>query len=107
MLFFVPGFMLDPDFWRDIEGDLQAFGLISHANMGDDGSIETLAERALADAWPCFIVIGLSLGGYVAREMVRRARETRASTDSDFDIRPRRWGKPKILQGSGCRALQI
>jgi pimeloyl-ACP methyl ester carboxylesterase len=74
-LFFIPGFMLDADLWRDIEADLQSFGPFAYADMSKDGSIEALAERALADAPRRFSLIGFSMGGYVAREMAWRAPE--------------------------------
>ncbi len=74
-IFFVPGFMLDADLWRNIEPDLHGFGPFAYAEMSLDGSIEALAERALADAPPRFVLIGFSMGGYVAREMARRAPE--------------------------------
>lgn len=69
----VPGFMLDADLWRDVEGGLEAFGPILHADTTRDGSIADMARRALADAPASFILIGFSMGGYVAREIVRQA----------------------------------
>ena len=32
-----------------------------------------MAQRALADAPPSFVMVGFSMGGYVAREIVRAA----------------------------------
>lgn len=58
----------------------QAFALaeiaeIRVADLTLDDTVEAMAERILADAPPRFAVCGLSLGGYVAFEIVRRAGE--------------------------------
>jgi pimeloyl-ACP methyl ester carboxylesterase len=72
-LVLVPGFMTDPDLWQDVEGGLQGLGPTFHADLRRDGSITAMALRALADAPTSFILIGFSMGGYVAREMARIA----------------------------------
>jgi pimeloyl-ACP methyl ester carboxylesterase len=72
-LVLVPGFMTDPDLWQDVEGGLQGLGPTFHADLSRDGSIPAMAQRALADAPTSFILIGFSMGGYVAREMARLA----------------------------------
>ena len=72
-LVLVPGFMLDAELWRDVEPALPEFGPLVHADLSRDGSIEAMAERALADAPPRFGLIGFSMGGYVAREIARQA----------------------------------
>lgn len=74
-LVFVPGFMLDEDLWRDVQPALQPFTPLFYADMSKDSSIEALVDRALAEAPPLFSLIGFSMGGYVAREMARRAPE--------------------------------
>lgn len=71
----IPGFMLDADLWRDMELELPGCGLFLHADLSQDGTIEAMATRALADAPKRFILIGFSMGGYVAREVARRAPE--------------------------------
>jgi len=88
----VPGYMLDETLWDDVRGRLAPFGPLAHADLRHDSTIEDLARRALAEAPPSFILIGFSMGGYVAREMVRQAPErvralaliaTSARPDSD------------------------
>ena len=69
----VPGFMLDADLWSDIVGDLEPFGPVIHAEPIGAASIEEIAERVLDKAPEAFVVIGFSMGGYVAREIQRRA----------------------------------
>jgi pimeloyl-ACP methyl ester carboxylesterase len=69
----VPGFMLDADLWRDVAPELQSCGPILHADTSRDGSIADMARRALEDASGSFVLIGFSMGGYVAREIARLA----------------------------------
>ncbi|OHV77092.1 alpha/beta fold hydrolase [Rhizobium sp. LCM 4573] len=71
----VPGFMLDADLWRDMEPQLARFGPIGHADLTRDGTFIKMAERALAGAPPTFVLVGFSMGGYVAREIVRQAAD--------------------------------
>jgi pimeloyl-ACP methyl ester carboxylesterase len=68
-------------------------------NHRDDLSIEEIADRALAKAPPRFALAGLSMGGYIAYEILRQAPQrvtrlalldTRASPDSEEDRARRR-----------------
>ena len=69
----VPGYMADEALWDDVAGPLGRFGPVTHADLRHDSSIEAMAGRALANA-PCnFILVGFSMGGYVAREIARLA----------------------------------
>jgi pimeloyl-ACP methyl ester carboxylesterase len=63
--------MLGADLWRDVEPGLSAFGPIVHADTSRDVSIDDMARRALDGAPASFVLIGFSMGGYVARQMVR------------------------------------
>ena len=65
--------MTDQGLWRDLGGDIAAFGPLTHADLSRDDSIEGMARRALTDAPLSFILIGFSMGGYVAREIARLA----------------------------------
>ena len=69
----IPGFMLHSGLWAEVAPALAPFGPIIHADMSQDGSVQALARRVLADAPPHFGLIGFSMGGYVAREVVRTA----------------------------------
>lgn len=89
----VPGFMLDADLWSDIAPDLEPFGPVIHADPAGAVSIEDMATRALSLAPETFVLVGFSMGGYVAREIQRRAPErvsklvliaTSARGDSDL-----------------------
>ncbi|PIW27307.1 MAG: alpha/beta hydrolase [Rhodospirillales bacterium CG15_BIG_FIL_POST_REV_8_21_14_020_66_15] len=70
-----PGFMTDRALWRDMETGLAALAPCHFADFGRMEDIE-VAARELLDAVPGPLVpIGFSLGGFVAREIVRLAPE--------------------------------
>lgn len=69
----VPGFMLDEGLWRDVLPDLQRFRPIHYADPRAATSLHDMAQRTLATAPDTFALVGFSMGGYVAREMVRLA----------------------------------
>ena len=71
----IPGFMLDRDLWSDIAPALEAFGRLFHADPGAGQSIEDMARLTLEVAPRNFVLIGFSMGGYVARQIVRLAPE--------------------------------
>ncbi|WP_369059802.1 alpha/beta hydrolase [Caulobacter sp. 73W] len=75
----VPGYMLDRDLWRELEARMSASDeprfSIHHADLTQDATIEAMATRLLTDAPQRFVLIGFSMGGYVVREVARRAPE--------------------------------
>jgi pimeloyl-ACP methyl ester carboxylesterase len=71
----IPGFMLDGDLWSDIRYGLSAFGRLVDVDTTLDTSIESMADRALSTMSDRAIVIGFSMGGYVARAITYRAPE--------------------------------
>jgi pimeloyl-ACP methyl ester carboxylesterase len=69
-----PGFMLDADLWTDTHVALEEIGPVLCADFSEGTSIEAFAEKLLEDALPGpFLLIGFSMGGYVARQALRRA----------------------------------
>lgn len=56
-----------PALWR--------FGPVTVADHTRDDSMATIAARILADAPPRFALVGLSMGGYIAFEILRQAPE--------------------------------
>lgn len=72
-LVLVPGFMADASLWDDVLPDLQRLGTITHGDLSRGESIGQMAEHVLSAAPERFALIGFSMGGYVAREVVRRA----------------------------------
>lgn len=69
----IPGFMLDRDLWRDVRAGLSEFGRLIDVDTSLDTSIEAIADRALSSMSDQAIVIGFSMGGYVARAIAYRA----------------------------------
>ena len=67
--------MTDESLWSDMLPALQPFSPIVHADMRHDDSIAAMARRALETAPPEFLLVGFSLGGYVARDIARLAPE--------------------------------
>jgi pimeloyl-ACP methyl ester carboxylesterase len=74
-LVLVPGFMLDQALWDDLLPFLPPALQIHFAGLDTGDSIDAMARAILAHAPPAFIVLGFSMGGYVAREMARQAPE--------------------------------
>jgi len=71
----VPGFMADETLWQDLLPRLDPFGPVVHADLRHDTSIEAMARRALDAAPASFLLVGFSMGGYVARDIARLAPE--------------------------------
>lgn len=71
----VPGFMADATLWNDMLPALERFGPIVHADLRHDTSVEAMARRVLETAPPTFLLVGFSMGGYVARAIARQAPE--------------------------------
>lgn len=69
----VPGFMLDADMWSDIRPALERLGQLVYVDSTRDSSIDAMAERAVASLTGPAIVIGFSMGGYIARQITYRA----------------------------------
>lgn len=65
--------MTDRGLWAGMETALAALGHCQFADLGKDSSIEEIAQRLLDAAPATFVPIGFSMGGYVAREVVRLA----------------------------------
>ena len=91
---FVPGLNCTAELFRPQIDALAADHAIRIADHGSDDSITGMAKSLLAAAPPRFALAGLSLGGYVALEVMRQAPrrvtrlallDTRASPDSPQD----------------------
>jgi pimeloyl-ACP methyl ester carboxylesterase len=72
---FVPGLLCDERLWRDQRIDLADLGDTMVADVSQDDSVAGMASRLLAEAPPRFRLVGLSMGGYVAFEVLRQAKE--------------------------------
>lgn len=74
-ILFLPGLLCDERIWRDQAADLHDIADATIADLTLDDSVGAMADRALAGAPKRFVLIGLSMGGYVALEIMRRAPE--------------------------------
>ncbi|KQW72069.1 alpha/beta hydrolase [Phenylobacterium sp. Root77] len=72
---FIPGLLCDERLWRDQQAALADLAPSIVADVTRDDSVAGMAARLLADAPPRFSVVALSMGGYVAFEVLRQARE--------------------------------
>jgi pimeloyl-ACP methyl ester carboxylesterase len=71
----VPGLLCTARLYAEQIPALQRLGPVTVADHTRDDSMAAIAERILADAPPRFGLAGLSMGGYVAFEIVRQAPE--------------------------------
>lgn len=72
-LLFLPGLLCDSRLWRD---QIAGLGDVAHATVADltrDADMDAMADRALAAMPGRFALCGLSMGGYVAMALLRRA----------------------------------
>ena len=72
-LVLLPGFMCDSDLWRDVAPDLGKRGTLHYGNVYQDDTLEGMAERVLSEAPERFVLIGFSMGGFVARVLTLMA----------------------------------
>jgi pimeloyl-ACP methyl ester carboxylesterase len=71
----VPGLLVTARLYADQIPALWRLGPVTVADHTRDDSMAAIARRILADAPPRFALAGLSMGGYVAFEIVRQAPE--------------------------------
>jgi len=74
-LVLLPGFMCDRDLWTDMVPDLEALGPLHFGNVYEDDTLEGMARRVLVGAPERFVLIGFSMGGFVARVLTLMAPE--------------------------------
>lgn len=114
----VCGFMADETLWDDMLEALSPYGPVIPVALRDGETIEAMAQ-ALLPALPAhFHLAGFSMGGYVAREIVRLVPDrvqsliliaTSARGDTDEMIRQRRSSlksPPERFKGLSRPAIQ-
>lgn len=74
-LVLLPGLLCDARLWRDVVLSLRDTVAPMVADLTLDDAIADMATRTLAAAPPRFALAGLSMGGYVAFEILRQAPE--------------------------------
>lgn len=113
-LVLVPGLLCSPELFAPQVAALSPMLHISVADTRSDATFPAMAARILAQAPPRFALAGLSMGGYIAYEILRQAPDrvtrlalldTNARADRPENIKVRR-----ILLGlshaMGVRAVQ-
>ena len=93
-LMLLPAMGCDGQLWARQIVDLAGLAEVDFGDLSQDVTLAAMAARVLAAAPPRFAVAGVSLGGYVAMEMVRQAPErieriALFGTRGSMDIRPR------------------
>ncbi|MDA0137816.1 alpha/beta fold hydrolase [Solirubrobacter deserti] len=69
----VPGLLCSPRLYEPVLPAVWGFGAVTIADTRRDDSIAGIAARLLAGAPERFALVGLSMGGYVALEVMRQA----------------------------------
>lgn len=72
-LVLLPGLLCDAALWLPQVAGLADIADPSVADLSRDDSLEAMARRVLAGAPPRFALAGLSMGGYLAQEIMRRS----------------------------------
>ncbi|WP_449394180.1 alpha/beta fold hydrolase [Devosia riboflavina] len=105
---FLPGLLCDSRLWRDVVEPLRDEIAPMVADLTLDDAVSAMASRTLAAAPPRFALAGLSMGGYVALEIMRQAPDrvthlalldTSARPDSDERREARRKGIDNVKLG--------
>lgn len=117
-LLLLPGLLCDAAFWTPVLPHLERAVECRIPDYSNAMSLVAMAERALAEAPPTFALAGHSMGGRVALEIVRRARERvsrLALLDTGFRPRPagaagedekaRRLALLALARAEGMRAM--
>ncbi|MFZ6733127.1 alpha/beta fold hydrolase [Undibacterium sp. Ji42W] len=71
----IPGFMCDASLWKFMLPRLEQLGQVRFADLNEGNSIEDMAARLLPVLPDNGIIVGFSLGGYVARHMAWLAHQ--------------------------------
>lgn len=98
-LVLLPGLLCDGALWRHQTETLADICQPWVADLTQDETIAAMAERVLEQTPPTFCLAGLSMGGYVAQEIMRKAPErverlalidTNARADTEAQVNTRR-----------------
>ena len=67
--------MCDRDLWTDMVPALEPLGQLHYGNVYEDDTLDGMARRVLAGAPERFVLVGFSMGGFVARVLALMAPE--------------------------------
>jgi pimeloyl-ACP methyl ester carboxylesterase len=107
ILLLLPGLLCDGRLWRDAIAPLADLALPVVADLTQDDSLGGMAARALAalpEGRP-FALAGLSMGGYVAFEVLRRAAPGRVARLALLDTSARPDTEEQAQRRRGLMAL--
>jgi pimeloyl-ACP methyl ester carboxylesterase len=105
----IPGLLASAQLYAPQLATLWPAGPVMIASHTRDDSVAGMARRILADAPPRFALVGLSMGGYVAFEILRQARarvaklallDTQARADSE-EVRAGRRAQMQVARTAG------
>jgi len=71
----IPGFMLDESLWDEVVNELPATWNIIRANLLQGTTIAEIAQNIVQQTAEKFLLIGFSLGGYIARSIAEQFPE--------------------------------
>ncbi|WP_324161053.1 alpha/beta hydrolase [Acinetobacter pittii] len=71
-LVFIPSFMLDESLWDEVSKELINHQTIIKANLIHGNTIQEIAQNIAKDAPEKFLLVGFSLGGYIARSLAEQ-----------------------------------
>ncbi|GFM50313.1 alpha/beta hydrolase [Pseudomonas cichorii] len=99
-LVLLPGLLNDERLWAHQVAAFEPSRSVSVADLSQDDSIEKMARRTLEQAPPFFALAALSMGGYVAMEIMRQAPE-RVVALALFDtmVRPDSEDRARVRRG--------
>lgn len=71
----LPGVMCDAGLWQEMAEQLAEFGPLAYGDLSQASSLKAMASAVLERSPARFTLVGFSMGGFVAREMIRQAPE--------------------------------
>ncbi|HEU0158758.1 MAG TPA: alpha/beta fold hydrolase [Hyphomicrobiaceae bacterium] len=113
-LLLIPGLLCSPALWAEQVRGLNDIAEIGVADHTRHASLPEIAEAILAEAPPRFALAGLSMGGYIAYEILRQAADrvtrlalldTGARADAP-ERRPQRLGLIALAEQEGAVRAQ-
>jgi pimeloyl-ACP methyl ester carboxylesterase len=104
-LLLLPGLLCDARLWRDQVAGLADIARCRVADLTLDDSVAAMAARALAAAPDRFALCGLSMGGYVAFEVLRQAAPGQVTRLALLDTSARPDGAEQARRRRGLMAL--
>ena len=100
---FIPGLLCSARLYDPVLPTAWAYGAVTVADNRRDDTVGGMAARLLDDAPGRFVLVGLSMGGYVAHEVIRQAPERVSglvliSTSARPDTAEQREGRQRQRQ---------